>query len=66
MLPLVTFRCFAERQRAAGWGGRQSTGSDDDPGGASGGNVLTGRVKAPVNADRRPIQKARDRFPGAG
>jgi hypothetical protein len=41
-------------------------GSDDDPGDASGGNALTGRVKAPMNADRRPIQKARDRFPGAG
>jgi len=23
-------------------------------------------VNAPVNADRRPNQKARDRFPGAG
>ena len=42
------------------------TGSDDDPRDASGGNALTGRVKAPVNTDRRPIQKARDRFPGAG
>jgi hypothetical protein len=38
-------------------------GSDDDPGGASGGNALAGRVNAPVNADRRPNQKARDRFP---
>jgi hypothetical protein len=54
-------RCFGERQRA--W---RLTGSDGDPGDASCGSALAGRVNAPVNADRRPNQKARDRFPGAG
>ena len=57
---LADLQSLAERQRAC-----RLTSSDGDPGG----RVLrhcAGRVNAPVNADRRPNQKARDRFPGAG
>jgi hypothetical protein len=64
-------RCSAERRAtfcgtpmcntSAGELVRTATHGD-----ASGGHALTGRVNAPVNANRRPIQKARDRFPGAG
>ena len=62
----VIVRCFAMCQRGAE---RQRFGKlvrTATPRDASGGNALTGRVNAPVNTDRRPIQKARNRFPGAG